>query len=550
MPALSSAILLVLSFPNFNQPWCAWIAFVPWLLLLRTTSSRAAFWWSYLIGALFFLGSMWWLIYVTVVGWLVLCAYLALYFGIFGWCVVRHQTSDIRHQGRFVCGLRSGVRSLIVIPALWVTLEFARSHVLTGMGWNLLAYSQTSWRPLIQFADLTGAWGISFLIVMGNAAIADYISTTVWGRGRARPDGSNRRAGGVGGGKRTQSVLIRAACVMILVLIGLGYGAWRISSIVDASSIRVAVAQGNIPQTEKWDEAFQERILTQYETLTREAARTEPDLIVWPETSVPGYFGLDEEITQRVFALAKSVKAPLLVGAPMGHLDGVEWMMTNSAALVDHRGVIDQRYDKLHLVPFGEFVPFERTLPWLRRLLPPIGDFDRGHHHTVFHIEQEADVLGRGARDEGRGKTGFPTSPVSRPLPPFSVLICFEDVFPELARRFVQEGARMLVVITNDAWFGPTAAAYQHAQTSIFRAVELRVPVVRAANTGWSGCIDPAGRILGSVHDEQGRELFIAGTHACDVPLSYTRTLYERWGDWFAWACLIGILGWMIARLR
>ena len=120
----------------------------------------------------------------------------------------------------------------------------------------------------------------------------------------------------------------------------------------------------------------------------------------------------------------------------------------------------------------------------------------------------------------------------------FSVLICFEDVFPELARRFVRHGARLLVVMTNDAWFGPTAAAYQHTQASTFRAIELRVPIVRAANTGWSGCIDSDGRWLASVRNAQGQELFIAGTQTCDVPAGRSSSVYRQWGDWFPWLCL------------
>jgi apolipoprotein N-acyltransferase len=128
------------------------------------------------------------------------------------------------------------------------------------------------------------------------------------------------------------------------------------------------------------------------------------------------------------------------------------------------------------------------------------------------------------------------------------VLICFEDIFPGIARRFVRQGARLLLVITNDAWFGPTAAAYQHAQASTFRAVELRVPVARAANTGWSGCIDPSGRWLGSVQDAERRELFVAGTHTCEVPLSQAPSVYRRWGDWFALLCLAAMI--IVTRLR
>jgi apolipoprotein N-acyltransferase len=144
------------------------------------------------------------------------------------------------------------------------------------------------------------------------------------------------------------------------------------------------------------------------------------------------------------------------------------------------------------------------------------------------------------------------------------VLICFDDIFPELARRFVRKGAELLLVITNDAWFGPTAAAYQHTQASTFRAIELRVPVARTANTGWSGCIDPSGRWIGRIHDATGTELFVEGTHTCDLPLGAAQTpltrsgrmgirssqsLYLRWGDWFAGLCLVGTFSWLGLQL-
>ena len=515
--ALASALLFILSFPSFNQPWCAWVGLVPWLLLLRrVTSARAAFGWSWLIGFLFSLGSGWWLIHVTVVGWILICAYSAIFFGAFGlfasYCF-RHQTSDIRHQknqkrclAQIWCPV-SGVRCLIVVPAGWAALEYLRSHLLSGWGWNLLGYSQTPWVRLIQFADLTGVWGVSFVVVLINVAFVRIIT-------------------------RREQLQVRPAIIVAAVFAALlAYGEARLSLLKQSPSIRVAVVQGNIPQEQKWDEAFQQMIVSRYETLTEQTAQTTPDLIIWPETSVPGYLGGDEDITQRVLQLAKRVQRPLLVGAPVVMKDAHGLTLRNSAVLINAKGEFADRYDKVHLVPFGEFIPGERALPWLRNVLPPIGDFVPGQRYTVF----TAPVPRSGFRVPG-SNSGLGTRDSELK---FSALICFEDIFPALARRFVNEGARMLVVITNDAWFGPTAAAYQHAQASTFRAVELRVPVVRAANTGWSGCIDAAGRWIGSVHDAQGRELFVAGTHTCDVLPGAADSLYRRFCDWFALVCLL-----------
>ena len=525
---------------------------MPWLFLLRGLKGRAAFRWSWLIGFLFFLGSMWWLLQLTtfggpaaILGWVVLCAYLALYFGAFGWFVRWFQGTTLVHSPQSTvhkrasslpaCAAQGGGKppvfgaagrqppasSLFVVPAAWTALEYARSHVFTGLGWNLLAYSQTAWLPVIQAADITGAWGVSFLIVLVNVTLSELLDSRFPDARRTTHDARQRTY---------QSIIW--TCVAVLVAVG--YGVWRLSHVGGGETTRVAVVQGNIPQTEKWDESKHDEILQRYETLTREAAKTRPDLIVWPETSVPGFLDLDEDITQRLFTLASTVQLPMLVGSPRTQLDGLVWRMTNGAALLEGNEVV-RWYDKLHLVPFGEFIPFEHQLPWLRRVMPPIGEFVPGRTYTVFQTPV--------ASDEWRVASRASSLVTGHSSLDFSVLICFEDVFPELARRFVRNGARLLLVITNDAWFGPTAAAYQHVQASTFRAVELRVPLARAANTGWSGCIDASGRRLGSVHDGSGNELFVSGTQTCDLPTGAANSLYLKWGDWFALLCLVVTLG-------
>jgi apolipoprotein N-acyltransferase len=480
MPVLAAAGLLVLAFPNGNYSWAAWIAFIPWLLRAPSLSGRAAFWTGYAIGALFFLGSIAWLRYVTLPGMVILSAYLALYVGLFGWLAWRMLRAG-----------RPSALALFGIPSAWVATEFLRSHVLSGFGWNLLAYSQTPWLPAIQAADLAGAWGVSWLVMLGNAALAQTI--------------------------RARRASAPAAIAAALILGALGYGAWRLRPIPAERTARIAVLQGNIPQALKWDEAHEATIQQTYDRLTRQAAEADPDLIVWPETSVPGFLGLEESVTEPVLDLAHAVGRPLVVGAPMSRLEGTRWQMTNTAALVLPSGELAARYSKIHLVPFGEFVPGEEILPWLRQVLPPIGEFIPGREHTTLDV----------------------------PPAPLGVLICFEDVFPELARAHVRAGARWLATITNDAWFGPTAAAIQHAQASTLRAVELRVPMVRAANTGWSGCIDDAGRWTARV-EQGGRPLFVEGFTVCEVAIAPRGSLYRAWGDWFAMLCLLAaaVGGW------
>ncbi|MBI3312022.1 MAG: apolipoprotein N-acyltransferase, partial [Candidatus Omnitrophica bacterium] len=435
------------------------------------------------------------------IGLIVLSLYLAVYFGMFGWLVHRisHLTPHTLH--------------LILIPSAWVALEYLRSHWLSGLGWNLLGYSQTSLLPLIQLADVTGVWGISFVVVLVNVAIAEAL-----GLHRFR--------------KKLRMAMSAAGCVTLL----WSYGHWRLTQPLHGPSLKVAVVQGNIPQDEKWDEAFQQSIVERYSQLTRQAAAADhPQLIIWPETAVPDILDITELLPTSISLLARSVQTPLLVGTPMGHVTAHAVSdLTNSAVSINVDGVIRARYDKLHLVPFGEFIPFESICPWLRTILPPIGTFTPGHDFTVFQL------------DSSRPETQGPKPGAWSLQPRFSVLICFEDLFPDLARQFVQRGAWFLATITNDAWFGNTAAAYQHAQASTFRAVELRVPMVRAANTGWSGCIDAHGRWLNSVHNTEGQELFVEGVAVCEVTVGNTPTVYRRWGDWFAWLCMLGCLGGVI----
>ena len=487
--ALLSAGLLVAAFPSVGQPWAAWVALVPWLWMVRRMGTLGAFCWSWLLGLAFFLGSLAWLTEVTVAGWLALGAFLALYFGAFG-ALARSVLSRSRPGA-----------ALVVLPAAWVALEYLRSHLLSGFGWNLLAYSQTPWLPILQVADLAGAWGVSYLIAFVNVALALQRIGPRHGRG---------------------ALLLAAG----LVLASLGYGRARLAAAPDAAgTMRVAVLQGNVPQEEKWDDQHRGPIMARYEALAREAAATGPDLIVWPETSMPGLFGEDEPLTRRVMALGAALRVPMLVGVPVSEPRPDGEALLNSAVLLGADGHALRRYDKLHLVPFGEFLPLERFLPWLREVLPPIGEFLAGADPTVFRIP---------------GTSGAA----------FSVLICFEDVFPQLAREFVRQGARALLVITNDAWFGPTGAAYQHAQASTLRAVELRRPVARAANTGWSGCIDPHGRWTARVRDEAGRELFVPGTVTCEAPLTTGLTVYAAAGDWLPLIALGICLAWLAGPNR
>ena len=502
--ALSSGLLLLFSYPPFDQGWLAWVALVPWLAALRSAGPRAGFALGTLAGLVFFGGSLWWMAHVTVAGTLLLVAYLALFFGAWGlfaqWVIGRDRASG------------GSLGSPIILAAGWALLEYLRAVLLTGFGWNLLAHTQWEWIPLIQVADLAGAYGVSFVVVLVNGFLHRALQV--------------RTASG-----RAGSLLLAAAAIAGC----LAYGWFRLAPTPLPVTHRVsparsvALLQGNIPQTLKWEESFREEIWQRYEALTLEAAGERPDLIVWPETAVPGFLG-DPSVGERLDRVSRSARIPLLVGVPTEERG--TGRLFNSALLLDAEGNRVERYDKLHLVPFGEYVPLKPLLGWLNNVVP-IGDFSRGRRFTIFRLKT---VPGTGTVP---GTEGFS-------VPPFSVLICFEDLFPGLSRRFVREGARTLFVLTNDAWFGHSAASLQHLQASVFRAVECRVPVGRAANSGWTGWVDPFGRRL---PPPAQAERFETATALAPWSPGPGRSPYLRWGDWFVGVCLLGV-GWAFLPSR
>ena len=471
------------------------MAFVPWILLLEECSPRQAFRIGYLIGLIFFGGTVWWIGHVTVPGAILLPAALALYFAAWSWVANRglrdletERLRDSAARGSFSLSVFRSFGPVVTLPAAWTALEYLRSHLLTGFGWNLLAHTQWNWIEVIQLAGFTGVWGVSFLVVLVNVALCSVVS-----RESCVLRERVVRLAGVG-------------AVMITVLV---YGNQRLGLYSRPTtqdprlSFKIALLQGNIPQPEKWDGSFQEAIWKRYEELMAEAVKEKPALIVWPETAVPGTLE-DPAIEDRLKEISLSAGAEMLVGLPTEDLESR--LPYNSALLLGRDGEERARYSKIHLVPFGEFIPIKPLFGWLKKFYP-VADFAPGKEWTVF-----------------------PTTP------PVSVLVCFEDVFPEMARRFVREGAGWLLVITNDAWFGRSAASLQHLQASVFRAVENGVWLGRAANTGWTGFVDPAGRRLPSPGQIPR---FKPGVAVTEMPvLSRPGTFYTRWGDWFPILCL------------
>ncbi len=496
--AVLSGCLLTLSFPRFDLEILAWVALVPLLLSIYGRGMRRSVWLGILCGVVHYLGTIYWIAYtLTIYGklsWgislvllLLLVIYLALYVGAFAGILSW-------------CDKATGVSWCLLGPVLWVSLEYLRTYLLSGFPWALLGYSQYLNLPVIQMAELTGVYGISFLIVAVNCAIASifisFIRTYPGGKWGVPPPAL--RAGLAG---------------LSILLIYLAYGWWRMSvyttSIQQSELFKVAVVQGNIEQDKKWEPAYQAETIQIYKDLSQKAAAEKPQLIVWPESAIPFYFQSNEKYQPQILNWVKSWDTWLLFGSPSYQVSLFQPRLYNSAFLISPEEKIAGIYHKLHLVPFGEYVPFKSMLGFAGKLVAQAGDFSAGSEYSILQIP--------------KGKLG--------------VVICFEAIFPQVVRKFFDRGARILVNITNDAWFGRTSAPFQHFSMLTLRAVENRSYVVRAANTGISGFIDPLGRIMSST------SIFVADYLVDRVALCKGKTFYADYGDIFSWWCIIVTAG-------
>jgi apolipoprotein N-acyltransferase len=498
--AFASGLLLVLAFPPLNVYPLAFIALVPLLISLQGKGPKGAFYLGLVSGFIYFLGTVYWVshsmhvygyvpIAATVFAVALLCFYLALYAGVFSFLFTYLRD-------------RSHMPASIMAPILWVSLEFLRTHALTGFPWSVLGYTQYSFLTLIQIADITGIYGISFLVVAVNGMLFDMIDYKT--EHVERPRAARRLF--------TGSIAFTA----IIITLSLWYGVVQLSAGDSGRRIKVSIIQGNIPQDKKWDREFRHNVIQRYEELTKAANAGNPDLIVWPESALPFIFGYDKDLTEDIVDFQKQLGSYLLFGGVVRRGGNQERSrLTNSAVLLSPEGNVLSIYNKIHLVPFGEYVPLKKFLPFIDKLVVAVGDFVPGKEHVVMDT----------------------------PFAKIGNLICYEIIFPGLARELVDHGANVLVTITNDAWFGPTSAPYQHFSMAVFRAVENRVSVVRAANTGISGFIDSGGRIM---HES---EIFVEASMTESVPLGKDKSIYTRVGDVFAWLCMAGSLLMIVIRI-
>ncbi|MFQ5898299.1 MAG: apolipoprotein N-acyltransferase [Candidatus Methylomirabilia bacterium] len=473
---VASAALGHLAYPQTDWHLLIWVSLAPVFACAMRRSPWQAFADGWIHGLTFFILLLRWLDYTfqtySLIPWPI--TWLPL-LGLAGYCAL--YTGLVAAAVSWL-GTRVGTGwALASAPVLWVAAEWLRGHLLSGFPWGLLGYSQASVLPVIQVAEWTGVYGVSFLIAGTNAALAAAAALS-W-----------RRAWG--------GQVALAALLLATVTFG-----WQLLPSPETGRLRVVVVQPSIDQAQKWDPELLDKSLGIYRALTLKAAEVSPALVVWPETAAPIFLRRDPATLARVRALAGEIRAPVLLGSVDSGQAG-DGLPLNSAFLVTKQG-IGAKYDKMHLVPFGEYVPLSRLLGFVRGWAEFISDFAAGRHPVVF----------------GDGRA------------PFGVVICYEGLFPELFRQFVKGGAEFMVNITNDAWFGTTGGPWQHLAVLPLRAVENRVAIARAANTGVSAIIAPSGQI------RQSLGLFRRGTIEAQLPLRTRRTFYTRYGDVFAYTCI------------
>lgn len=439
--AIASGILIALSFPMPGLSFLAWIALIPLMIALEGSDPRTAFRIGMTCGVTAYALILYWLnIVFTHYGHLPWAVSIPVYLLLVFWLAIFYGLSTvIARQGEL-----AGIKTAFTLPIAWVAFDYIRSYLFSGFAWAMLGHSQYRTLPLIQIADLAGVYGITCLIVLANVVLYRALRA-VTGAGIPYP--------------------VKSAVILLFLLLGTllyGFNRLTVQNDTTGAPLRVALIQGNIAQDVKWSPAFRQQTIDTYVRLSREAAKNGVDLVVWPESAVPFFFQDEPEHAERIRTLAKELHAFLLFGSPAHELRNGKSTFLNSVFMISPQGDTIGRADKLHLVPFGEYVPLGSILTFINKLVVGIGDFAPG---------EKAVALPAGSTKLG-------------------IQVCYEIIFPELARQYVQAGARVLVAVTNDAWFGRSSAPYQHLAISTFRAIETRTPLIRAANTGVTAIVD------------------------------------------------------------
>lgn len=510
--AALTAALVAAGFAPWEEPTAPFLCLIPLLLLAARRPPAECAQWGFLAGLAAWLVMLAWLLalrvtaglpaWLAALAWITLSAYCALYTALFAW------GSAIWLARVGTDALARNVLSMAVLALFWTGLEVLRSRLFTGFPWNPLGATLAPNLPLAQGAEFVGVHGLSAFLVWVNAGFAftllRYFNRANWSRYRPH----------------LELFLALAALAFLTV-----WGRTRMrEAMARGPTLAVALVQPAIPQNTKWDEAFVRHIHETLGRLTEEAgelSRTfvgrNPDLIVWPETAIPTNPEEDPATASALVALARQ-NGPILVGVMGRGSNDTSEAWFNRSLLIDGDERPWPRYDKQHLVLFGEYLPFDKTFPVLKQWAPLGLSLSPGREPVVF---------------------SFPRHPQAR----FSVTICFEDLFPHLSRRFVHNGARLLINQSNDAWFDGTAQLRQHLNLGLFRCIENRVPGIRVSNSGLTGFIEPTGRVYhGGLFAKGHPGIGVAGPLPAGQALSdvgllslagpeWTPTFFARWGE-------------------
>ncbi len=495
-----------------------WIGLVP-VLWLALDDGRRAGWIGYSFGVGHFSTTFYWLNEVFLPGPIGLGAICAVFPAAWAF-LARHMVRNLRYtratdlapkygeRTTFRPRLRPGARCLLILllPTTWCTLEWCRSWFLSGFPWNQLGISQWSSAWVLPVAAYTGVYGISFLIVATNSIIWSILDAVA----------EHRR--GDGGSALWPAVIFPPIPMLLAAAALVTYARTGQELPAPNGSRRIAVVQGNIPQIRVWNPEQLAHALEVYTSLTRDIAATaQPDLIVWPETAVAASLRFNDDVRFALDGVFATAATPLLAGTidyrlpPEADTQYELPLMYNSAILFDKSGRVMDIYDKIHLVPFGEYVPFEAYLPQLTEWIGMGRSLSAGHEYSVMLFD---DVLRIG------------------------VVICYEDIFPEISREMVVRGANLLISITNDAWFGESAGSRQHLAHTVFRAVENGRPVLRSGNNSYSCLIMPDGDVVNVLYDAGDKSYFTRAAKVYDVPVwgHPPLTFFSRFGTGFAHA--------------
>ncbi|MBA2269745.1 MAG: apolipoprotein N-acyltransferase [Chthoniobacterales bacterium] len=538
--AVATGLLYRACFAPFNQAWLCWIALTPLVAAIWFSGRDSKRRWlrnlllGYVAGVTFFWAVFSWLTTVTVPGWIIVGLYMGIYVAFWSWlcgalqprkagavrpkrvegleavtqrlaerratqhliparAAARAELPPSEHAGSPWLSSVHNLRLGLLLACAWVTVEMLRATVFSGWGWNMLGSALHGQWALIQIAEFTGVPGLSFLVALTNvilvATVYRFILESQVRKSRPHFD----------------FTLTMAMIMGVLV-----FGVRAVQLPQPSRSMRVAAVQPNIPREEKFNQEFAKTTFEKFNKLSQVALRSQPELLLWPESSMPDLMLPETESYRFVMDFSAATKVDLLLGI----IDQDENAAYNAALLVSDGGTRTQLYRKLHLVPFGEYIPGRHLIPGLARIVGDQvpDDFGFGKEHTVFRMAGKDVQL--------------------------APLICFEDTIGELTRQFVLRGANLLANVTNDGWFLRSSGSQQHLANAVFRCVETRLPMVRSANTGVTCIINEFGRITQVLLDDNGSQ-FTEGVLVGDVaiPTPHRQTFYVRHGELFGKVC-------------